>query len=576
MERKPVIDFDEKHGKGPVAKEKDKAGTTNKKLPKQLAVGVLLTESKANKVETKNLGEQKLYNRATSKTESMAEAVEQVTALAEETANRKERPAAKTSRQAIITELIIDADANPEWRLPDSDRAWELVNPNRQDRVAIEALPSQKDLAARRLTVKKYETSEEKIEIGSNQIPEVSVQTSTDVLLADGKIHELLKITDSLHQHLDQGPDTLIIRHETGQAILVEEGQSGEAPAVRSSSDTGERVLPAQEPAVYEGASAGSYTGSFETSQLLHGLEVPIGHPEPERPMALVDRLEAPVFPWASLFESSPTKPPETTLAADKASKERAAETRPLAGLVKQLNKVTKLFTRSERQPEGTRKRFSYHVVERERELIRERQQVRLQKQVAQIEQIYRSKPASIPETWQQPAGQKPELGKGQSRQEGSVNTRPETVPSPVRTAVAETAVEHVLHLPPDHRLLKSAWHSIEVDKSGKAVEQPVFVYGHEFMQEQRQEAQSYKAPLTAVQTGLLAFSDDSRSLNTDFGVQPASLQSSSSPSSPNVRIEKSALEPTQWRLTRTDQTVGLIIIITIILLSITGLILLY
>ena len=96
------------------------------------------------------------------------------------------------------------------------------------------------------------------------------------------------------------------------------------------------------------------------------------------------------------------------------------------------------------------------------------------------------------------------------------------------------------------------------------------------FRQEQRQEAHSYKAPLTAVRTGLLAFSDNSRNLNTDFVAQPVSLQASSSLNRPNVRLEKPAFEPSQWRLTKTDQAVGLIIIITIVLLSITGLIVLH
>ena len=139
------------------------------------------------------------------------------------------------------------------------------------------------------------------------------------------------------------------------------------------------------------------------------------------------------------------------------------------------MDKVANLFIRPKHQPEDTRKGFRYHVVERERELIRERQQARLQKQAARPEQIYQNGPMPIPETWVQPLSQR------RSRQQESIKTRPETVPPPVRTAVAETAVEQVLHLPPDHRLLKSAWHSIEVDKSGKMVERPVFAYGHEF-----------------------------------------------------------------------------------------------
>ena len=90
MEQKPVIDFDEKPGKEPVTKEKDKAGRANKKLPKKLAVGVLLTEPKVKQVNSKNFGEQKPYNRTASKIEASAEAVERVTEPAEVAVDRQE------------------------------------------------------------------------------------------------------------------------------------------------------------------------------------------------------------------------------------------------------------------------------------------------------------------------------------------------------------------------------------------------------------------------------------------------------------------------------------------------------
>jgi len=89
MEQKPVVDFDEEHVKEPEAKEKDNTGTTNKKLPKRLAVGVLLTEPKVKKIESKNLDEQKLTSHAASKTEPTTEAVERVTVPVAETVDRK-------------------------------------------------------------------------------------------------------------------------------------------------------------------------------------------------------------------------------------------------------------------------------------------------------------------------------------------------------------------------------------------------------------------------------------------------------------------------------------------------------
>ena len=152
--------------------------------------------------------------------------------------------------------------------------------------------------------------SEEKIEIGPSQIPEVAAQTSANVLLADGKIHELLRVTDTLHQHLDQGPDTLIIRHETGQSILLEEGQSAKTPT--------DPTLLAQETVIHKVAQAEGYDGKLGLSPRSQDYEIAAGLPGPEPLMASSDRLEAPIFPWASIFEPPPAKPPETTPAADR------------------------------------------------------------------------------------------------------------------------------------------------------------------------------------------------------------------------------------------------------------------
>lgn len=53
------------------------------------------------------------------------------------------------------------------------------------------------------------------------------------------------------------------------------------------------------------------------------------------------------------------------------------------------------------------------------------------------------------------------------------------------------------MRLPPEHRLERSAWHSIEVDKNtGRAVEQPTALdYGEAFKREQRQEALARSEP---------------------------------------------------------------------------------
>ncbi len=60
--------------------------------------------------------------------------------------------------------------------------------------------------------------------------------------------------------------------------------------------------------------------------------------------------------------------------------------------------------------------------------------------------------------------------------------TRPEQVSQPVVEA-------EPLAVAPEHRLQTSAWHTIEVDaRTGRAVEKPVFEYGHEYYREQAQE----------------------------------------------------------------------------------------
>jgi hypothetical protein len=59
---------------------------------------------------------------------------------------------------------------------------------------------------------------------------------------------------------------------------------------------------------------------------------------------------------------------------------------------------------------------------------------------------------------------------------------RPEQAPQPAVEA-------EPLAVAPEHRLQTSAWHTIEVDaRTGRAVEKPVFEYGHEYYREQAQE----------------------------------------------------------------------------------------
>ena len=68
---------------------------------------------------------------------------------------------------------------------------------------------------------------------------------------------------------------------------------------------------------------------------------------------------------------------------------------------------------------------------------------------------------------------------------------RPEKLPQAVaKRPKPDPSIERLPAIPADHRLETSAWHSIEVDsKTGKAVENPAFEYGHEYYRERAAEA---------------------------------------------------------------------------------------
>jgi len=311
---------------------------------------------------------------------------------------------------------------------------------------------------------------------------------------------------------------------------------------------------------------------------------------------------------------------------------QKTMSSRHQSKLSKQIEKMTNLISRPNREADTPRPRIRYHVVERERELIRERQSARLQKQAMQeAEQVTRQTPTLVERPtsplatfdllpkleeaqYQDEVEAAPEEPAGalnltqileaagyseparvaierqlnsQTRLEVADALKPivgaekaaelkkEEVLVPIKSAVAETAVERVLHIPPEHRLQKSAWHSIEVDKSGRAVENPVFAYGHEFMQEQRQEARSYKAPLTAMQTGLLAIRDASNAVSMSFSPQ-LTPQAATVPQMPAISIEDTVREPKQPRglPMNLEENIGLLVAVAIVLLSIVGLLL--
>jgi hypothetical protein len=117
--------------------------------------------------------------------------------------------------------------------------------------------------------------------------------------------------------------------------------------------------------------------------------------------------------------------------------------------------------------------------------------------------------------------------------------------------AIAEAAVEQVVALPPEHHIEKSVWHNIEVDKTGRVVEQPVFNYGHEFQHEQHQEARADAAHQALAATGQLAVDNATQSApmpppsSSSHGLQiPTSMREETKPKQPGPQLVKTLQRP--------------------------------
>jgi hypothetical protein len=166
----------------------------------------------------------------------------------------------------------------------------------------------------------------------------------------------------------------------------------------------------------------------------------------------------------------------------------------------------------------------------------------------------------------------KQEAHRRQALGEKSASTKSEIEPHTVRAAVAETAIEQVLQIPPGHHLQRSSWHTIEVDKLGRAVENPVFAYGEEFQHEQHQEtwhdnvsmATSGQAAVDYVNTG--TYSDSSQQATTKMA-KPVSKTTT------DVKLKSFRQELTQFQLTNTDQKLLLLAMLLIIFLAVFGLV---
>lgn len=102
---------------------------------------------------------------------------------------------------------------------------------------------------------------------------------------------------------------------------------------------------------------------------------------------------------------------------------------------------------------------------------------------------------------------------------------------------------EDLLQIPEGHHLENSAWHAIEVDnKTGKAVENPTFQYGHEYYRERAQESTPVAQSSTAAgELAIAAVAGGGSSDGTDQKALPDSshIPSASTQGTPPTRKER-------------------------------------
>lgn len=137
-----------------------------------------------------------------------------------------------------------------------------------------------------------------------------------------------------------------------------------------------------------------------------------------------------------------------------------------------------------------------------------------------------------------------------------------------------QAQIEEGLAIPKDHHVERSAWHNIEVDKSGKAVQESAFEYGHEYYKERAHEmtpSQQQQLDAAAGEVALVAaaLSDTSVGASSQGQVQPK-RQSDVSPRyepekvSTSARMLKTIATPPQ---TPTATLVWLIVLVTVLAL---------
>ncbi|HUC87763.1 MAG TPA: hypothetical protein VMR95_01260 [Candidatus Binatia bacterium] len=187
------------------------------------------------------------------------------------------------------------------------------------------------------------------------------------------------------------------------------------------------------------------------------------------------------------------------------------------------------------------------------------------------------SKPAKQPSLYELPT---PVFERPETNFHFTASTKPENLAEQqVKSIVADTAIEQVIQLPQGHHLEQSAWHSIEVDNTGKAVEHPVFDYGQEFTHEQHQEArQQVNLPQWAAAPVSLATNAGGYSSPTT-NLTPQPLMPTLPPkmvNPPTIKFENTIREHTQFKLSTADPYALFLVVLVIVFLALAGLIVIH
>jgi hypothetical protein len=406
----------------------------------------------------------------------------------------------------------------PEFKIPNADEAWAGI----EQRLQVDPeLPKATEAVQHQ--------------------PEVPIPV-TELPLDEGGIHELPLEAMKIHHRLQLETIELKPKDKASQAekppIELPKAQAPQLPAPERS-----EVSPHPEAAAAEGGG-----NNFEPPLPPPSQERPMGSPEPARPAI-----------------------PETPQAVETASRwEPESHASRLVGAVPV----------SELAPAGVASGGT-HVIERvghgeslalvvgiidwwrgrriRRELRRgqkrqDKQITTLKKQATQHAQNYERQLQSQKSTNERLRDQLETVSRQASKSEQHTkNLRAEQarLTNTKEAAIAEAAIEQVVELPPEHHIEKSVWHNIEVDKTGRAVERPVFNYGHEFQYEQHQEARADAVHQALAATGQLAVDNATQSSATPptassaHGLQiPTSMREETKPKQPGPQLVKTLQRP--------------------------------